>query len=595
MARRFVVSGTTGQTVDVFLQDRTSGDGVITLTTDKVKAAYRVGTTGAITTFALVGTNTTAAWASGGWRERSSTLMPGVYGLDVPDASITTPFATYFVQCSTAAQNFIPVAFDLHVVSSVGADIPVNMVQYVGQSQTSVNIGAMLTSVNAKVTSVDSRLSSMDTMLTSVNSHVTSADSRLTSVETNLATANSKLTSVDTKVSSMNTQVTSILANVTSIDSRLTSMDTMLSSVNSKVTSADSRLSSMDTMLTSVNAKVTSVESRPVQAGVTQYAGYKVAGAASQTIKVFLADRSLGDGVITMTTDKVKAAYSIGSTGPITTFALVGRNTTAAYVSGGWAEVSSTLAPGLYKLDVPDASIATTPEVSYFVQCSTAGQNFLPVTAVVTVVSSGGADLPVDVITYKGQAQTSVNIGAMLTSVNAKVTSVDSRLSSMDTMLSSVNSHVTSVDSRLTSMDTMLTSVNSKVTSVDTKVSSMNTQVTSILANVTSIDSRLTSMDTMLSSVNAKVTSIDTKVVSTSSTHLNLIADALLDRDMSVGTDSGSSAVRTPRQSLRFARNKWTVSGGTLTVYKEDDTVASWTAAVTTDAAASPITAADPA
>jgi CII-binding regulator of phage lambda lysogenization HflD len=237
-------------------------------------------------------------------------------------------------------------------------------------------------------------------------------------------------------------------------------------------------------------------------------------------------------------------------------------------------------------------------------------------------------------------------------SVLLKVTSIDSRLTSMDTMLTSVNSHVTSVDSRLTSMDTMLSSVNAKVTSVDTKVSSMNTQVTSILANVTSIDSRLTSMDTMLSSVNAKVTSIDsrltsmdtmlssvnshatsadtvansiltkvtsidsrltsmdtmltsvnaqvtsidTKVMTTSPTHLDLIADAYLDRDMSVGVDSGSSVFRTPRQALRFLRNKWEISGTTLSVYAEDDTAVSWTAALSSASTdASPISAVDPA
>lgn len=75
----------------------------------------------------------------------------------------------------------------------------------------------------------------------------------------------------------------------------------------------------------------------------------------------------------------------------------------------------------------------------------------------------------------------------------------------------------------------------------------------------------------------------------------NSVADALLDRDMSVGADSGSSTVRTVRQVFRFIRNKWTLIGTTLTVYKEDDATSSWTGTVTTDAAATPITANDPA
>ena len=74
---------------------------------------------------------------------------------------------------------------------------------------------------------------------------------------------------------------------------------------------------------------------------------------------------------------------------------------------------------------------------------------------------------------------------------------------------------------------------------------------------------------------------------------LNDIADAFLKRDMS--TVSGEAA-RSPLNALRFLRNKWTVStGGTLTVYKEDDSTAAWTATVTADTGASPITANDPA
>lgn len=73
------------------------------------------------------------------------------------------------------------------------------------------------------------------------------------------------------------------------------------------------------------------------------------------------------------------------------------------------------------------------------------------------------------------------------------------------------------------------------------------------------------------------------------------IADALLDRDMSTGADSGSSSVRTVRQALRVLRNKVSSSAGTMTVTKEDDTTSSWTAALTTDASAQPIITIDPA
>lgn len=73
------------------------------------------------------------------------------------------------------------------------------------------------------------------------------------------------------------------------------------------------------------------------------------------------------------------------------------------------------------------------------------------------------------------------------------------------------------------------------------------------------------------------------------------VADAILDRDMSTGADSGSTTVRTARQALRFLRNKWSISGTTLTVCKENDSDASWTSTVTATNGADPITANDPA
>ncbi len=76
-------------------------------------------------------------------------------------------------------------------------------------------------------------------------------------------------------------------------------------------------------------------------------------------------------------------------------------------------------------------------------------------------------------------------------------------------------------------------------------------------------------------------------------------ADALLDRNMATGTDSGtdggSPQVRTPRQAFRFMRNRVYTSSGTQHVTKEDDTTDSWTAAVTTDAGALPIIEINPA
>jgi hypothetical protein len=70
------------------------------------------------------------------------------------------------------------------------------------------------------------------------------------------------------------------------------------------------------------------------------------------------------------------------------------------------------------------------------------------------------------------------------------------------------------------------------------------------------------------------------------------IAEALLKLDLSTITGEASRSVL---NAVRILRNKWSVAAGTLTVTKEDDTTTAWTAAVTSDGAADPVVAVDPA
>jgi hypothetical protein len=69
------------------------------------------------------------------------------------------------------------------------------------------------------------------------------------------------------------------------------------------------------------------------------------------------------------------------------------------------------------------------------------------------------------------------------------------------------------------------------------------------------------------------------------------VADEVLNRNLAGG---GSGNTRNVRNALRSLRNKVAISGGTATVYAENDTDAAWTAAVTT-AAGDPISEVDPA
>lgn len=70
------------------------------------------------------------------------------------------------------------------------------------------------------------------------------------------------------------------------------------------------------------------------------------------------------------------------------------------------------------------------------------------------------------------------------------------------------------------------------------------------------------------------------------------IADALLNRDMSAVSVTNT---RSPINALRLLRNKWSISGTTLTVTEEDDSTSAWTSVVGTDPAADPVVSSDPA
>jgi hypothetical protein len=99
-------------------------------------------------------------------------------------------------------------------------------------------------------------------------------------------------------------------------------------------------------------------------------------------------------------------------------------------------------------------------------------------------------------------------------------------------------------------------------------------------------------IDTEVAAIKAKTDMIPASPAATGDIPTTAaIADKVLGRSIAGGADGG----RTVKQALQSLRNKTVISGGTLTVYAEDDTASSWTAAVTTDAAADPITGVDPA
>lgn len=99
-------------------------------------------------------------------------------------------------------------------------------------------------------------------------------------------------------------------------------------------------------------------------------------------------------------------------------------------------------------------------------------------------------------------------------------------------------------------------------------------------------------IDTEVAAIKAKTDNLPASPAATSDIPTAVEnADALLGRNVSGGSSSG----RLVKEALHFLRNKWVVSGGTLTVYDTDDSTSSWTATVTGTAGADPVTGSDPA
>lgn len=125
---------------------------------------------------------------------------------------------------------------------------------------------------------------------------------------------------------------------------------------------------------------------------------------------------------------------------------------------------------------------------------------------------------------------------------------------------------------------------------IDASVGAMAADVITAAATasdyVTEVQSGLATASA-LTTVEGKIDTIDTNVDALPTT----VSEAIFKLDLSTLTGEAS---RSLLNGIRFLRNKWSISGTTLTVYKEDDTTSAWTSTISSGAA-NPITGNDPA
>ncbi len=128
-------------------------------------------------------------------------------------------------------------------------------------------------------------------------------------------------------------------------------------------------------------------------------------------------------------------------------------------------------------------------------------------------------------------------------------------------------------------LDTQLAAIDD---AVDTEIASIISTLSTIAGYLDTEVAAIKAKTDLIPAAPAAVGDIPTAVQN---------ADALLKRDMSAVT---GEAARSMLNALRFLRNRWAISAGTLTVFKEDDSTSAWTGAAT-QTAGDPVSQVDPA
>lgn len=203
-----------------------------------------------------------------------------------------------------------------------------------------------------------------------------------------------------------------------------------------------------------------------------------------------------------------------------------------------------------------------------------------PTTAARTLDVSAGGEAGVDWANV-GSPTTAVNLSGTTISTSQAVASVSGAVGSVTGAVGSVTGNVGG------NVAGSVASVTARVTANTDQLAG---QTVTAAAGVT-FPTSVASPTNITAGTITTATNV-TNAVTLTSGERNSVADALLDRDMATGTDSGG---RTVRNALRFLRNKWSISGTTLTVTKEDDSTSAWTSTLTAAPGADPVSGSDPA
>lgn len=317
-------------------------------------------------------------------------------------------------------------------------------------------------------------------------------------------------------------------------------------------------------------------------------------GAVDQTFYFKLVDSAAGTPETGLTIANIDATYVRNRAAAVKNDLTALAAVDTAHTDNKGIEIDATNAPGLYRIDFPDAAFATgVDKVILSVTCAGCDPAMMFIeladNEVVDVYSRIGAP---------AGASVSADIAAMkvdTAAIKAKTDNLPSDPADASDIASSFSSLNTKIDTIDDFLDTEIAAIKAKTDNLPADPADASDIASSFTTVNTKLDTIDDFLDTEVAAIKAKTDNLPASpaavgsAMTLTSGERDSVADALLARNVSGGSSTG----RTVKQALHILRNKTSIAAGTLTVTDTDDTTSSWTAAVTTTAG-NPISAIDP-
>ena len=316
-------------------------------------------------------------------------------------------------------------------------------------------------------------------------------------------------------------------------------------------------------------------------------------GQTDYTVLVFIPDPASTDGSgktglthadLTVSYTRVETDNDVvvtDATGSLTTLSAL----TDAHADWGVKEVSSTVAPGLYRLDIADAVFATGAwSAVVYVMITSSAAAASPMEFVLVASAGGGAPTAAAIADAVWDEAASGHVAAGTFGEQCG-TDIDAILVDTGTTLDG------RLPAALGANGNIKADVRDYSGTAGTFAGGRPEVNTSHAAGTAWGSGAITAAAIASDAITAAKIAADaigaSELAADAATE---IVDALLKRDMSAVT--GESA-RSPLNAMRKLMNKWAISGSTLTVYKEDDSTSAYTQAVSTSSSADPVTGLD--